>query len=236
MSTFSVTSGSSPVLSIKLNAGEDIISESDSMLFMDSCIELTGEMRGGLISALSRRFLQDESFFQQKIHANKDGNVTLSPSLPGEVNVEKITNGKKLYLNDGAFLCADSTVIIKNVTQSLGRSLFGGTGGFFIMEASGEGNIAFSSFGDMIAFEILPGQDVLVDNSHVVAWEASLSYEVSVKTAKAGFLSGVINSIKSGEGVVNKFYASDKKGIIYISTRNKNTFLGWIAQNILPKN
>lgn len=236
MAQYSITSGQDPALVVNLSKGETILAESDAMLCMDSSLELTGTARGGVMASLGRMMLNDESFFQQQIVAKNDGRVILAPVLPGGIAFMEIDGNRRVLMNDGAFLACDSGVTVANVTQSLGRAFFGGTGGFFIMEASGRGVLAVAGFGSVIEYDILPGKDVLIDNYHVVAWDSHLKYEVSVGTAKKGLLSGMVNSVTSGEGVVNKFYsANGQPGKVYISTRNRSNFTSWIATKVVRR-
>lgn len=236
MSDYSISSGQDPALVVQMRKGEIIVAESDAMLCMDSSLELTGAMRGGFLAAVGRRLLNDESFFQQQITAKEDGRVLLAPTLPGGIAVMEIDQNRSILMNDGAFLACDSSVTVQNVTQSIGRAFFGGTGGFFIMEASGTGVLAVSGFGSVIEYDVKPGKDLLIDNYHVVAWDSHLKYEVAVNTAKKGMLSSIVNSVTSGEGIVNRFYSSNNKpGKVYISTRNRNNFTNWIAKKIMPQ-
>jgi uncharacterized protein (AIM24 family) len=60
----------------------------------------------------------------------------------------------------------------------------------------------------------------------VVAWDASLRYEISTSTVKSGFISGLVNSLTSGEGLVLKFNGNGK---VVVCSRNRGGFLSWLA-------
>ena len=50
--------------------------------------------------------------------------------------------GEKQYrLNDGAFLALDGTAYYTMETQLIGKALFGGQGGFFVMTTQGQGTL-----------------------------------------------------------------------------------------------
>jgi uncharacterized protein (TIGR00266 family) len=232
MASFQILPSQDPALIVDLAPHEEVIAESDAMVSMDASLSLSGSMNGGLLSSLGRKLLNNESFFQQKITADRTGGrVLLAPTLPGGIGVIPLHEHPAILLNDGAFLACDGRVKVQNVTQSLGRAFFGGTGGFFIMEASHQGPspayLAISGFGSIVSQLVEPGKDLLVDNVHVVAWERHLKYEVSVSTTKKGMLSSLVNSVTSGEGVVNRFYGQ-KPGVVWISTRNRANFVQWI--------
>ena|SRR3990172_7705940 len=226
MPDFQVAGNIDPFLLVALRKGEKIYSESDAMVTMEATLELKGEARGGFFSSIARKLTAGESLFQQAIEATGgDGQALLAPTLPGDIQILDI--GKNQYrLNDGAFLACTPDVKISVVSQGIGKAILGGTGGFFIMETSGTGTLVISGFGAIFAIDVLPSVDTIVDNYHVVAWEKNLRYSVSLSTAKSGFFGNLVNSVTSGEGVVNRFSGNGK---VYVCSRNRAGFVGWVA-------
>jgi len=229
MPEFQVVGNVDPFLLVNFQKGESIYSESDAMVTMDATLELKGKARGGFLRSLARKFTAGESFFQQSIEATGgEGQALLSPELPGDIEILDV--GVKQYrMNDGAFLAATDNVHISIKSQGIGQAIFGGTGGLFIMETSGEGKLAVSGFGAVFGLDITAGNDMIVDNYHVVAWDSTLNYKISLSTAKGGFLSNLVGSVTSGEGIVNRFSGNGK---VYVCSRNRGGFLSWIASNI----
>jgi uncharacterized protein (TIGR00266 family) len=228
MPTFTVTGDVDPFLHVSMKHGDTIYCESDAMVMMESTLDLKGKMRGGLGSALMRTFANGESFFQQHIEAVRgDGDCLLSPTLPGAMQVADV--GPSHYIiSDGAFVAATSGVELRVRTQSVGNALFAGSGGFFVTETSGSGQLVVSGFGSMSVLDVEPGKDAIIDNSHVVCWDSTLRYEVSVTTGQSsGFLGNLINSQTSGEGIVLRFSG---RGKIYVCSRNRNAFRAWMQQ------
>jgi uncharacterized protein (TIGR00266 family) len=226
MPVFTVTGDVDPFLHVSLKRGETIYCESDAMVMMESTLDLKGKMKGGLGSALMRTFANGESFFQQHIEAARgDGDCLLSPTLPGAMQV--VDCGPNQYIiSDGAFVAAASGVDLRVRTQSLGNALFAQSGGFFVTETSGSGQVVVSGFGSMSVLEVEPGKDAIIDNSHVVAWDSTLHYEISITTGTSGgFLGNLINSQTSGEGIVLRFSG---RGKIYVCSRNRTAFKAWM--------
>jgi uncharacterized protein (TIGR00266 family) len=211
-----------------MRQGEKIYCESGAMVMMEAALDLKGKISGGIGAALMRRFANGESFFQQHIEAVRgDGDCLLSPTLPGAMQTLDLGN-QQYMLSDGAFVAATSGVELKVRTQSLGNALFAGSGGFFITETSGVGQAVVSGFGSISQLEVEPGRDVIIDNSHVVAWDSALRYEISVTTGgNSGFLSNLVNSQTSGEGVVLRFSG---KGKILICSRNSASLQAWLMR------
>ncbi len=228
MPVFSVTGDVDPFLHVSLAKGEKIYCESDAMVMMESNLDLKGKMTGGIGSAIMRRFANGESFFQQHIEAVRgDGDCLLSPTLPGAMQVVEV--GPRNYMiSDGAFVAATSKVELKVRMQNLGNALFADSGGFFITETSGNGQLVVSGFGSMNELNVEQGKDITIDNSHVVAWDSSLRYEISITTGTSGgFLGNLINSQTSGEGVVLRFSGNGK---VYVCSRNRAAFRKWTQQ------
>jgi uncharacterized protein (TIGR00266 family) len=228
MPVFTITGDVDPFLHVSMRQGEKIYCESGAMVMMEAALDLKGKISGGIGAALMRRFANGESFFQQHIEAVRgDGDCLLSPTLPGAMQTLDV--GQQQYmLSDGAFVAATSGVELKVRTQSLGNALFAGSGGFFITETSGVGQAVVSGFGSISQLEVEPGRDVIIDNSHVVAWDSALRYEISVTTGgNSGFLSNLVNSQTSGEGVVLRFSG---KGKILICSRNSASLQAWLMR------
>jgi uncharacterized protein (TIGR00266 family) len=232
MPVFTVTGDVDPFLHVSLRQGEKIYCESDAMVMMEATLDLKGKMTGGIMGGIMRRMANGESFFQQHIEAVRgEGDCLLSPTLPGAVQMVDV-GARQYLLNDGAFVAATDGVEMKTRMQNIGNALFAQSGGFFVMETSGRGQVAVSGFGSMFQLEVAPGKDVIIDNSHVVCWDNQLSYEISVTTGSTGgglggMLGNMINSVTSGEGIVLRFKGS---GTVHVCSRNRDAFLAWIAK------
>ena len=234
MTVFSSTGDVDPFLHVALSKGDRIYCESDAMVMMEATLDLKGSINGGIGAAIMRRFANGESFFQQQIEAVRgDGDCLLSPILPGAMEIIDI--GTRQYLlNDGAFVAATSGTEMKVRMQNIGNALFAQSGGFFVMETSGTGQVVVSGFGSMFQLEVAPGKDVIIDNSHVVCWDNTLRYEISVTTGNTsgglgGMLGNMVNSFKSGEGIVLRFSGTGK---VFVCSRNRNAFIEWMQKEV----
>ena len=165
---------------------------------------------GSFLGALGRSLTSGESMFiTHATGETNNGRVGIAPAIPGKIQHLYVGGSTQYKLNTGAFLCCDSTVTYEMRSQSAGKALFGGTGGFFVMETTGEGDLFVSAFGDLIELEVTPDRPITIDNEHVVAWDSSLNYSIEVASGTFGFT--------SGEGLVNRFTGYGK---VLIQTRN----------------
>jgi uncharacterized protein (TIGR00266 family) len=180
-------------------------------------------MEGGFLGALSRKMLTGEKFFFQTLRASRGpGEVLLAPTVPGEIVVMELDGVNEYMVQKDGFLAGAESVKIESKMQSLTRGLLGGEG-FFILRISGSGQLILNSFGAIHKIDLKPNEEYIVDNSHLVAWSATTTYNIE----KAS--SGWIASLTSGEGFVCRFRGP---GLVYIQSRNPGSFGAWIRQFI----
>lgn len=209
-------SGPFPIVRVSLSQGEDIRIENGAMVYHNGKVRLDGKMNsggeggfGGALKALGRSMVSGESFFVTTAVGLADGaEIALAPGSVGQIM--ELNVGEKQYrLNDKAFLASDSSVNYSMISQGLGKAVFGGTGGLFVMETKGQGQMLVNGYGDLIEMELDGSGSLVVDNYHVVAWESTLNYQIKAASGMVGFT--------SGEGLVNEFTG---RGKVYIQTRN----------------
>jgi uncharacterized protein (TIGR00266 family) len=213
------------MLRVALPSGGQLQAESDAMVAMDPTIEVEGTMHGGVLGGLARKFLTNESFFFQKLTATRGaGEVLLSPGILGDLTVLELDGSVEYQLQKNGFFAATSEIEVGTKLQGLAKGLFSGAG-FFVQKISGRGLLFVESFGAIHRIEIPAGQEKIIDNNHLVAWDARSVYHV--EKAAAGWLS----SLTSGEGLVCRFQGPAQ---VWIQTRNAPNFAGWMAQ-FLPR-
>jgi uncharacterized protein (TIGR00266 family) len=215
--------GAFPMARIELAAGETVKAESGAMVACSPTVDVESKMEGGFLGALSRRMLSGEKFFFQTLRATRGaGEVLLAPTVPGDIVVLELDGVNEYLVQKDGFLAGADSVKIESKMQSLSRGLLGGEG-FFILRMSGTGALILNSFGAVHKVELKPDQEYIVDNSHLVAWTATTSY--NIEKASAGWIA----SFTSGEGLVCRFRGP---GVVYIQSRNPGGFGNWIRQFI----
>ncbi|MFS8962764.1 TIGR00266 family protein [Lactobacillus delbrueckii] len=213
-----------PLVTVTLDKGESIKVENGAMVYMKD-VTIAGKMNsskkglGGLLGAIGRSLTSGESMFITQVTGDADGGqIGIAPAIPGKI--EKLSVGKQQYcLNTGAFLASDDSVNYKMRRQKLSKASFGGTGGFFVMETEGEGDMLVNAFGDLVELTVTSDEPISIDNEHVVAWDSSLDYDIQVASGMFGFT--------SGEGLVNHFTGDGK---VLIQTRNLHSLAGALQQ------
>ena len=231
---FTVEGNVDPLLHAHLDRGDTLFCESGAMVAMDERLSLSGKARGGVLSSIGRKLLNDESFFQQKIEAKMgEGNVLLSPALPGAVRVLDVGIGHQYTIADGCYLANTDGVELSIGTQGIGKAIFASTGsglkGFFTMKTGGIGQVAVSGFGALAEVEVTEDTPIIIDNGHLVAWDSTLKYELAMNLAHKGFMGTMVESITAGTIVVLKFTG---RGKIIVCTRNREDFVKWMGKTL----
>jgi uncharacterized protein (TIGR00266 family) len=213
--------GAFPMVRIELAVGETVKAESGAMVASSPTIDVDSKMEGGFLGALSRKVLSGEKFFFQTLRAARGaGEVLLAPTVPGDILVFELDGLNEYMVQKDGFLAGADGIKIESKMQSVSRGLLGGEG-FFILKISGSGPLVLNSFGAIHTIRLQPDQEYIVDNSHLVAWTATTSY--NVERAAAGWLA----SFTSGEGFVCRFRGP---GVVYIQSRNPRGFGSWLRQ------
>jgi uncharacterized protein (TIGR00266 family) len=220
-----VSPGPYAMVKAQLDLGETLKAEAGAMVAMSDSIDVEGKMEGGFFKGLGR-MLAGESFFFQTLAARRGpGHVLLAHSIPGEIHPLSLDGRTSYLLHKDGFLAGTSGVDISTKMQNLMKGLFSGEG-FFVLRVSGMGTLFVSSYGAIHPIDLADGEQIIIDNSHLVAWPEGMTYKIQ----KAS--SGWISSLTSGEALVCRFQGP---GRVLIQTRNPPGFGSWLRQFIPAK-
>lgn len=206
-----------------IQPGEVINVESGAMYAQSLGVQITSEMQGGIFGALKRSLLSGDSFFVSKFSAKNGGWVDVVPTYPGDVFSLDIQPGSGLILTRGAWLASD--IGVKLDTQFGGAKMFIGGEGLFTVKCTGQGTVVASAYGAIDHHALKAGEGFTVDTGHLVAYEEGM--QVNIRQAGTG----ILNSLKSGEGLVMDFQGP---GDVITQSRNPQGLASFI-QSIMPK-
>ncbi len=223
--TYEIFGGNLPAVSIQLQQGESIYTESGGMSWMTNNISMETNMKGGLMKGLGR-MLTGESLFMATFTATAPNQeITIASSFPGEILSMELFPGKEYICQKGAFLCAQPQVERSNeITKGVASGLFGGEG-FILQRLKGNGLAFLEIDGSLRKITLAPGEKMKVDTGNVAAFEATMGY--SVETVK-----GFKNILFGGEGLF--LTVLEGPGTAYLQTMTMPGFVGRIVP-YLPK-
>lgn len=203
---------------LTLSPGDQITAEASAMASMSGAIAMKTEFSGGLIPGLLKAFLGGESLFVN-IFSNptqQPQQIVLTQSTIGDIEVLEL-NGNSICFQPGAYIAHTRGVQLG--LQWAGFSSWLSGEGLFKLKVSGKGLVFFGAYGGLTKRQVQG--ELIVDSGHLVAYDPGLTMNVRL----AG---GLVGSVTSGEGLVNKLTGN---GTIYLQSRS----LGGLVKYIRPK-
>ena len=213
---YRIEGGTLPVVTLLLDRGESIFTQSGGMSWMSDGMEMDTNMRGGLFKGLGRMFT-GESLFLATYTAADGQQIALASSFPGSILALPIGPGREYICQKSAFLCATPGVEVSvEVTPGLGRGFFGGEG-FLMQRLSGSGLAFLEVDGSAIEKDLAPGERIKVDTGNVAVFESSVGYQVET-------VRGFKNVLFGGEGLF--LTALQGPGKVWLQTLSLPAFAG----------
>ena len=184
-----------PVVICHLEAGESMITERGSMVWMSGNMRMETQT-GGLGKAFGRLF-SGESIFQNTYTAvGGPGMIAFASSFPGTIRAVEITPSMPVIAQKSAFLAATPGVERSiHFQKKFGTGLFGGEG-FIMQRLSGHGMAFLEIDGSAVEYSLAPGQQLIVDTGNLAMVDATC--QIDIQTVK-----GAKNVLFGGEGLFN---------------------------------
>ncbi len=206
-------------LRVNLAANQSLIVEGGAMAAMDSHLEMKSKMRGGIMKSVGRMFSGESLFLSEFTSPNKGGEILISPGVPGDLVHYRCQRDRSIFLQSSGFVACDPSIEIDTKFQGF-KGFFSGES-LFLVKASGDGDLWFSSYGAIL--EIPVNGSYIVDTGYIVAFEDTLNYKVEM----LGGLSfkSLKTSIFGGEGLVCRFSGQGK---LWIQTRHLGSLINFL--------
>jgi uncharacterized protein (TIGR00266 family) len=182
------------VVTIELEPGETIYSESGGMAWMSGNVEMRSTSGGGL-GKMVKRALAGEALFITDFYVQTGrGTVAFASEFPGKIIPFDLKAGESLIVQKDAFMCAEKSVDLDmSFRKRLGTGFFGGEG-FVMQRITGPGLIFLEVDGEVVEYDLQPGQQLKVDTGHLAAMEATVDFDVTM-------VKGFRNILLGGEGL-----------------------------------
>ncbi len=202
---------------ITLEPGEKITAEAGAMVSMDTDVSVKTTFSGGFFSAFLKKIFGGESLFVNTFinQTQFPRQIVLSQATPGDIVAVELSGKQQLCFQPGAYIASTPNVKL-GVRWAGFASGFAGEG-LFKLKVNGTGTVFFGAYGG-ISQQYLT-QDLIVDNGHLVAYEAGIKMGI-------GLAGGLIGSVTSGEGFINKLQG---KGVIYLQSRSVNGLVKFLS-------
>ncbi len=208
-------------LFVTLSPGDSITAEAGAMISMDAKITMKSHLSGNLCSAFLKAFLGKESLFVNT-YTNETGQplrIVLTRKVVGDLVA--------LELDDDAICFQPGAFIAQTPDLDMGVDFAGFISwisgeGLFRLKVKGRGTVFFGAYGGIHEKDVVG--EYAVDNGHLVAYEPDIRMGI-------GLAGGILSSIFSGEGLVNKLKGDGK---IYLQSRSLNSLVKFLKPKV-PK-
>ncbi|CAK7271190.1 hypothetical protein SEPCBS119000_004474 [Sporothrix epigloea] len=199
------------VLTIQLAIGCPLTAKPGAMIAMSPSMTLKGAFKFSVKKLVAGGEMGTSTF-------TGPGELLLAPAMLGDITSIRLAGKDKWYVGHDGFLACTESVQKIYKRQGIGKAMFSGEG-LWVHEFRGTGLFWIASFGAIIRKDLADGEEYIVDNGHLVAWNMKYVLE---RVASGGIISG----IASAEGLVCKFTGP---GTVYIQTRNAKSFSSFIS-------
>lgn len=184
-----------PVLEITLAGGETLVTEGGEVgwysqgMALETSTRFGSGGRGGFLSSLKRAVGGGQLFMTEYTAPGGGGFVALAAPMPGVIKELTIDARDEYMVATGGFMAGTRDVEVSvGLQQRLGAGIFGGAGLVF-QKLSGSGRAWVALSGEIVEYELQPGQSLLVHPAHLALFLAQM--ELNFATVK---------------GVKNKFF------------------------------
>lgn len=212
-----------PVVICTLDAGERMITESGSMVWMSPNMQMETSA-GGLGKAFGRMF-SGENIFQNIYSAQGGpGLIAFAASFPGSIRAIEVTPENPVVCQKSSFLAATDGVQLSVFFQNKALTGFFGGEGFIMQKLTGRGIAFIEIDGSAVEYRLEPGQRLIVDTGNVAMVDSTVSIDVQrVKGAK--------NMLFGGEGLFHTTLTGP--GNVVLQTMPISNFANTVA-SVLP--
>ncbi|KAI4851672.1 DUF124-domain-containing protein [Aureobasidium sp. EXF-8846] len=199
------------ILTLQLAMGCPLTVRPGAMIAMSATMSLQGAIKFSFKKLVAGGHMATSTY-------TGPGELLLAPPSLGDITNIRLTGQETWNVGKDAFLACTQGVVKDYKAQGLSKAMFSGEG-FFVYKVSGIGIMWISSLGAIIRKDLQEGEKYIIDNGHLVAWNAKYVLE---RVASGG----IISNLSASEGLVCKFTGP---GTVFMQTRNPVEFATWLS-------
>jgi len=195
------------MLKVKVIPQYKLFAEAGKMVYIRGNVEMESRLpeKGGLLDkivGMGKRLLAGESLFWT--YYEGEGEVGFAGNFPGRILPIGLENTAILAQRD-AFIAGIGDIDISIALQKRIKGAFWGGEGLILEKIAGQSVVFIHAGGELVSFDLTPGETIQVDTGSAVAWDESVVYDVrrvkSLKTALFGG-EGIFLTSLTGPGTV----------------------------------
>jgi uncharacterized protein (TIGR00266 family) len=218
------------ILTLRLSPGERLWVQKNALMSYTTGVSWKPRIPGGLVKTFSRYF-SGESLFLLDVTTHAEAKLMVAPSVPSIVYEWDLANGPVTTLHS-SFLAGIGKISINvDLARNPLAAFFGGAG-LLLQTISGQGRVFIALSGDLIEYDMLDGQSILVSTGNLAAFSRGTGYSIRS-------VGGCLKMIFGGEGIFMTRLCGPGKVLVQNMKRTPKTarkFLGKILNliNMVP--
>jgi uncharacterized protein (TIGR00266 family) len=196
-----------------------ITAEAGAMQSMSAALSMTTQFSGGLIPGLLKKFLGGESLFVNEFRNQTQVplELVLSQAMLGDITMLEL-KGNSICFQPGAYIA--HTAGVNMSVQWAGFSSWIAGEGLFKLKLSGTGLVFFGGYGGISERQV--NREFIVDTGHLLAYEPGIKMNL-------GLSGGLVGSVTSGEGLINRLTGQGK---IYLQSRSTDGLVRFLRSKV----
>jgi uncharacterized protein (TIGR00266 family) len=171
-----------------------VYSNSGAMSWMSSSVVMNTNTGGGLGKMFGRMVSGSSIFVVDYSAPQGPGTAGFSARFPGKIVPILLAPGQSIIMQKHSFLVAEKSIELSVAfNRKLGSGFFGGEG-FILQQFTGPGLCFAELDGEIIEYDLAPGQTMSIHPGHVGMFEPTVSFDIQM-------LRGFTNILFGGEGL-----------------------------------
>jgi uncharacterized protein (TIGR00266 family) len=174
-----------PVLEVTVQPGEQLVTTHGELSWMTANMQMSqttgaGAGGGGGFMQGLKRAMGGGSIFLTRFEATGGaGMVAFAAKLPGHIVPVDITPGQAFLVHRHGWLCGTAGITPSiGLQQSFRGGMWGGDG-FVLQRLEGEGRAWIELSGELVHYNLGPGQTLMVHPGHVGMFEGSVQFTIT---------------------------------------------------------
>ncbi len=176
-----------------MQAGEEVRADVGAMIYLSDGVDINTKITGGIMAGLKRAFSGATLFLTHFNCTAPSGMAAFAAHYPGHVRQIDLNGDAWICARDSFLFCTPGIEVGTAFSQQLGFGFFSGEG-FVLQSVQGTGTAFLHGGGNLVDYDLAPGQRLRVEAGCAVAFQQSVQYNVE-------FIGGLSNALFGGEGL-----------------------------------
>jgi uncharacterized protein (AIM24 family) len=180
-----------PNVLAELDPGEEVFCEAGVLVYCDPSINFRMRplWQGGLAKTIRRTMVGGVPFYMHTFTG--PGYAAFSRFGPGEIRILELAPGQGIDVAEHSLLLASQSVQY-DAFHVPGRGGLGRLAGFWMDRLSGPGTLAIHGHGNILSFNLAPGETFDIDHGAILAKDPSVAMEAFFQHVGGGLTGGAM--------------------------------------------